>query len=570
MGADSFVSSTKPARHRGRPARWRLGAVAAFAALLLVGCRQPGPPPLIRYHGQSYGVELLEAALRGRPLGATPAELDATLAAALREVELQLWAAAQPLDLGEEARIASLARAEQLGACANLELKRRLAPLDLEELAREEFERDPEAFELPETVVLQMIFLPATQPGGARLAGELLEAVRRDPSRFAELAARHSESATAARGGVTEPLPGTALHPQLRDAIRRHRSSGAPFLVETERGCYVLRLLAFTAGVKPTLATIRPLARERAQQRLEDELFAEVAAEVERTHRVEVNRGLFLLPDVAPEEVVYRLDDTLFRVRDVVGGRRRPLPPTGPQLREGFSVHQRWQYFAIHFGCAAEPVPELDPRQAAALRVEELVRRFAVDTMRDRVAASFERQRGAFRHGQSWRIDLAVLPFRSRDPYADLLHYRPLVETIRAATNAPPALLPEADGPVILTGVELDENRLLDYEPALLPVLVEAEPGVWCEPLRSLGVRAFLLLRAHEAREARPFDLAVPEDFDQVLSVFLVERREEVLDALQREIERELEVDRRVLENLRRRLVQTMAPSPAASEGGQG
>lgn len=92
--------------------------------------------------------------------------------------------------------------------------------------ARRYYDLHPERFLRPETRRVRHILItvneqyPENSPQAAR---ERIEALRAElaavPSRFAEVAERHSECPTALEGGLVGSVPRGVLHPELDEAL---------------------------------------------------------------------------------------------------------------------------------------------------------------------------------------------------------------------------------------------------------------------------------------------------------------------------------------------------------------
>ncbi len=91
---------------------------------------------------------------------------------------------------------------------------------------------------------LAQILTRAAAPGAEQAAWDLAREAQRDPERFAELAARHSEDgATRAVGGDLGWLDPTALRPELADAVEGLRVGEISQPLRTAEGWHVVRLL---------------------------------------------------------------------------------------------------------------------------------------------------------------------------------------------------------------------------------------------------------------------------------------------------------------------------------------
>lgn len=524
--------------------RTRLLAVAAVAAA--AGCSDPDV--LLRYQGVDYPVSMLAEQLRDTELPGDPAQRDATVTAALQTVMLQIWAGTQPLDDAERARLEGLWRTRRIAECIDANLKRHFNSAgSLEELARELFEEHRQEFDEPERFLLQMIFLPADDPRTPGLADELLAELRREPDRFGELARAHSSSRTASRDGETGVLLGTAVHPSLRAAVAAHRDADTPFRVDTERGVYILRVLEYLDAVEADFDTVRMAAVRRVQEELGQRLFATVADEIESGHRIEVNRRVFLDPAPDPDAVVYRFDDREFLVSDLFDDPNHLANTTGPVVRDLFVKHQRWLYFSEHFGCGSEAAGDPTDIELAELRLPDLLRRYAAEHMVDRIVTWTDEQ--GLTRSRAYTLDLYALPFLSRDPYADLVSYRPVIDAIRAG-EPPENVVREAPELIVADDLEIDEETLLTYERTLLSGLRLLEEGACSDYLVSRSLGAFLVVCMEDKRGERTIDPDDAEDLEWALDRYMARNGDQVVDALLDDIGDRFRVNRRAIEAL--------------------
>jgi hypothetical protein len=503
------------------------------------------PDVLLRFEGAAHPVSLLAEEVGDAELPADPAEREAAVDRALGSVMLRLWAESRPLDAADRDRLAERWRTIRVTACVDANLRRHFnAAGDLVELARTYFEEHREAFDEPERFLLKMIFLPAGDPRTPALAAELLTELRRDPGRFGELARTHSRSRTAARDGETGVLVGTSVHPEVRAAVARRRDSAESFRVDTERGVYLLQVVDWVDGVQADFDSVRMAALRRAREALADELFEEVRAQVEAGHRAVVDEEVFVHPAPDPEAVVYRFDDTGFTVSDLVDDPAALAGVTGPTVQAQFVKHRRWLYFAEHFSCTAEGDPPGDD-ELARLRLPELLREFASEHLREE-AVEWARRQGLSR-SRAYTLDLYVLPYRSADPYDDLVGYRPAIDAIRAG-GAEPEQLAAAHGLVVAPDLTIDEERLLAFEPNLVGGLRLLAEGACSDYLSSSTLGAFVVVCMERQLGEQGFDPESAEDVDWALQRFLVRRQDEVLDALVGHIAGEFRVNRAAVE----------------------
>jgi hypothetical protein len=127
-------------------------------------------------------------------------------------------------------------------------------------------------------------------------------------------------------------------------------------------------------------------------------------------------------------------------------------------------------------------------------------------------------------------FDLWTLPFQSGDPYRDLKGYGDLIASLRRAEAVDDRVLADA-GVGTYPGTTLSEPQLRLYEPALVDVLERLGPGETSEVVRSMRLGAFMLVRLIEVSEAVPLSLEEPADRRVIISRFVADAHEEVLDA---------------------------------------
>lgn len=523
-------------------------AGALLVSLVLAGCGERDEGSLFRFEGQSYGTDALQATLADRRGAVNPDEVEKTVRDALWTLQQRLYAASCPLADEESVELERRVHWSQLLDCVNLAVKRSLAPFDIETLGRELFDRDPDRYALPATCAVQMIFIGSTTPDARRLAVELLTEVRRDPRRFPELAAEHSQSVSARSDGFSLEIPVKSLHPQLQDPVSRHAGSLEPFLVVTERGCYVLRVVRYSAAVEPVFMEVAKRVMQDAWKQAEDDLFMEAANSVGSVGEVVAIEQTLRLPLVAADDVVCRIGEIGLTLREILPpGARINEGLSGPQVRFFLDQYRRMHVFASYFGCAKDTGAESIPEERGALRLPDIIRTFVRQNLRGEVEAFLARQPEVFRSQAGFRIDLVGLPFRSNDAYAESVRYQPLVDKIRSVSG-PDSLESADDDRLVIGGLELTETQVMAYEPLLLEALLRLEPGVWSEPVLSSAVEGLLLVRLVAQIAAKDCDLAEDEDFDRVLDVFLVDQREMVDAAFRRQVEPLFVVNTEVLE----------------------
>ena len=519
-----------------------------LVALLMMGCGERAENSLLRFEGRGYESDALRTTLAERRGAINPAQARKLVGEALWILEQRLYAASRPIADEEQTELERRVRWSQLRDCADLAVKRQLATLDIQALAKELFDRDPDRYAIPETCALQMIFIPSPTPGVRQVAEELLAEVQRDPQRFGELALEHSQSVSAQSGGFSPEMPLNTLHPLLQGPVRAHAGSREPFLVEIDRGCYVLRVVRYSEAVKPVFIAVGKRVVQEAGKQAEDDLFAKAAKAVASDGDVVFNEEVVRIPLVAGDDVVCHVGEIGLTLREI-------LPPSarigdglsGPQVRYLMDQYRRMEVFAKFFGCDSATAPEPTPEERGVMRLPEVVRAFAREKMRSEVEDFYSRQAEVFRNQTGFRFDLVALPFHSNDPYAEFLRQQPVVAQVRSATSVS-RLETIADDSLVVADLALTEAQVMAYEPLLLGVLQRLQPGAWSDPVFSPAVESLLLARLIEMTPAEAFDLTVEKDFNRVLDAFLIDQREEVDAAFRRRVEPLFEINTAALE----------------------
>lgn len=502
---------------------------------------------LLRFDGKNYPITLLDKEVRqSGPLPRDVAERQSVVDNAVNSIKLRLWAASQPLGKDERSRLEDQWRNRRISACIDAHLKRRFNTAgDFSELAREFFTTHRQDFAEPERFLLQMIFLPADDPDTPRLADELLKKTRRNPDRFGELARTYSKSRTAERNGETGILVGTMVHPALRAAVAAHRNSREAFRVDIDRGVYILRIHEYVDAVEPTFHAVRSAVMQKVRDQLATEFFDTVAEDIEKHHRVVVEDRIFLHPAPPEDSVVYRFDERVFRVGDLLDPNNRPSEVTGRTVHELFAAHRRWLYFSGYFDCTSTLHAGPSDEELAALRIPSLLRSFAAENLRDTVI-DWARGEGLSR-SRAYTVDLYAFPFRRTDPYADLVEYRPLIERIRSGNGSTDGAALDEDI-LVATDVEIDEEGLFNYEPGLIQGLRLLEDGQCSNYFRSGSLKAFLVICMKEHRPERALDPGSTEDMEWALRHLLPRRNRQVVDAVLEDIDDRFELNREAVE----------------------
>lgn len=184
----------------------------------------------------------------------------------------------------DEARALLLRRASELGLAGGTEDEVLERLLDLEvktpeptaEECRRYYEHNPGRFragDLVEASHILFAITPRVPPGALRAkAAEVHAAATKDPVRFAELAAQHSNCPSAAHGGSLGQLGRGDTVPEFEAALFGDARIGVlPDLVTTRHGFHVVLVARRIAGravaFEEVRATIEAFLRERSSAR---------------------------------------------------------------------------------------------------------------------------------------------------------------------------------------------------------------------------------------------------------------------------------------------------------------
>jgi len=460
----------------------------------------------------------------------------------------------KPLSPEETRRLEEIRRHRSRSRCVALGIKRRLASgEDLDTVARRRFETDPAAFTLPESFQLQMIFLPADIPDAGGLAGRLLDEVSRNPDAFPELARRYSRSETSSSGGMTRPMPGSAVHPEMRKAIAKHKDSRAPFLLSIDRGFYVLRILEYWPPVEGNYEEIATIARKKVAAELVEEEYREIAREIGVKHSFAMDDAVFFDPAVRMDRVVMNVDGDPVTAGEILGEPGKDDTVAGPLLREEAEAYRRSRMAALFFSCRDEAPSPATADEIIALRLGDVLAGYTSRKMKTALKEYCRLHRDVLQTDPRWNFDLWVLPRKSEDPYRDLREYDAVSTALHAGASPGSDVLKEA-GVISFRGLELTEGRILQYEPRLLQILKKLGDNDSSTIIRSIRLHAFLVIRRHGFIEGRPLGLDLPEDRRAVVRHFIESNREDVMDSYFNEVVSDCRINRDLVEECVSRL----------------
>lgn len=195
-------------------------------------------------------------------------------------------ARARGLDTKPEIAIRLQHQANQLLTRALIEdeLAREAMP-DLTKVAEEAYLLEPQRFELPEQVRAQHILLSAGEEESdeqlRQRAAELLATLRKDSSRFAELAREHSDDPSAAQNaGDLGFFAREQMVKPFADAAFALKKGAISEPVKTRFGYHIIQLLERKPAAKQSFAEVK------------EQLLAEAEASYRNKRRQEVVAGL--------------------------------------------------------------------------------------------------------------------------------------------------------------------------------------------------------------------------------------------------------------------------------------
>ncbi len=431
----------------------------------------------------------------------------------------------------EEEKIAALSLRKAQRRCIELGMRREMGKRwDLEEECRKAFAEHPEDFRLPESFRLQMIFLSRGRKKAEKLSRELLAEIRRNPESFAELARKYSEGENAASGGLTRPMPGSALDPELRAAISAHADDHEAFLFRSSRGLSILRVLEYWPSPGGTFEQLSPKIQEIVSHRLMAQLESEIRARVEAEDPIRIRKELFLLPRVEPERICMNVDGKALRLQDLqkVSGGTGPI--SGPALAVLTARYRARIDAARYFDCSkVEPEAPTDIERAA-LRMESFLEEKVSQGITKELEDYFRIHHAAFLKTAEYRLEFWIFPFGHLAPFEARKAHRAAMD--RVLSGKTPAETRAAEDDLIhVEDIVLSDAGLRNWAPEVEPLLKDLDTGVISAPIRSIRLRADILLRLKEKIPARPMRLEAPEDRGIILRAFI---RDSVDDILQK------------------------------------
>lgn len=263
-------------------------AIVVFGAALVAcggGSAPCGPRPGVVACVDDAAVEAATAREHLRPPVAVPgkaAPADPVVAAVDAAIRVELFAAeARRRGLGDRrARAAVLNQA----LIADERVRQRLAPADVADAAVDALlQASPGRVAKIEAVHARGLYLADAATAEAAFA----QAVGLDDAAFAALAQARSQDASAARGGDLGEIDDDHSPIELVRAASSLREPGAlagPIALPDGR-FLVLRAVDVTVRAEPP-EQVRPRAREYLAHQAEERALAELAAQLERAHRV--------------------------------------------------------------------------------------------------------------------------------------------------------------------------------------------------------------------------------------------------------------------------------------------
>jgi hypothetical protein len=457
------------------------------------------------------------------------------ITAVIRHELVRCAVLAEPPTADERSLLERMDRNRRAQQCVDVELKQRVAGRrDLVGEARTRFEADPASFLRPESFRLQIIFIPSTEVGGKDLARRILNEVRVAPERFADLAIQHSSSETAAAGGITNPMPGTTVHQSMRDAIQRHHESGDPFLVTTDTGWFVAKVLEYWPPLTGTWQEMAPRVTEQiAREHASDEIRLLIES-FEATHDVEVATELFNQPVVPVTRTALTIDRRQYAISDLMPFQEGEQVIPGPVVKSAVNSFRRWYEPALELGCI-DGVSEFDDDQLFGVRLGPRLTRFADAHMDDDIRRFVDLHADALVDNREFTFDLWLFPVQSSSPFSDLQLYRAALERIEGGGTAPDSVL-------FFEHVKASGAHVTAYEPALRKMLENLTPDVISEPLLSRRLGAFVATRLRDRTGPRQLSLDDPTDRLRIVEAYVANSTDQVMDAFATHLETECRI----------------------------
>lgn len=454
---------------------------------------------------------------------------EALKAAVLRDLVIETSLLVEPPTPDEAALVEQIATRQTLERCASIELRRRWSTAnENERYARAYFEDHRSEFDVPDTFILQMIFLPADDPDADAVAQDLLHRVTRDPGSFGELAARHSKSETASAEGMTPPLKATDLHPMLRRDIAAHRDSESPFLVRIDRGIYIIRIVNYLEGAAASFDRVAKKVDAAARQDFTRKFHEENTRAFLGSETLTLDRNILHSPEVVDgDAVVYSVGDRSYSVRDIVPGWRPEPPTTGPMLRRAQEHHLDLLAIEGNLECPSTTDDTDRTSILLSLRFGPTLRAFVADHMLDDLEQFLATHEAVMRVSGRHVLDLFVLPPKSGDPYADLESFDLLARDLEAGSATADTV--DAAGGLAYEHITADVQLLAAYDPSLPARLRQLSEGDVCRPFYSKSAQAYLAIRLRRFEPDRPFDLDRSDDLDRIATLYLNEARDTAL-----------------------------------------
>ncbi len=505
-----------------------IAIAGAISFCALTGGCDHGPPS-VRVDGQRLTVEevLAEVARHSSDHAsasaavAAPADPREQALAALHRLVIRAVVTAAPMS-EEEAELLRTHQAHRLvQQCVAVRTKRLLAErFDLDQEMRARFAADPGRYTSPESFRLQMIFIPSDEPEGEQLASDLLARLQRAPDMFDELARQHSRSATAADGGTTRPMPGSAVHPEMRAAVHRHRDDDEVFLVTLDRGWYLARTLEYWPAPEADYASALPQLRTGVGRELVAELHAELRERAHEEHEIRVLDQALAAPELAPSTAVYELDGHQLRVGALVPEVVHQGPAPAGLVRRQLEAYRSWREPALVLGCEPPLDPEIPDDALLSLRLPPMLRDYVASELSNELEHFVNLHRQVLVREPGLVLDLWIMPFGD-DPYQAHRALQELLATAGSEIGDAEATAATQAGGQLHRDLHVDASQLDQYEPRLYAVLAGAEPGATFPILRSSRNRAFLAVRLREREPGRPLELDDAEDRAMIVRRYL-------------------------------------------------
>ena len=152
----------------------------------------------------------------------------------------------------------------------------------------------------PEYRTAHILFRVKTVPmkgqleGATQVANKVYETLRKDPSKFSELAGKHSQSSTAKSGGDMGFQPAKRLAPEYFRAINGQKVGTITPPIRTQFGLHIIKILA----VKDAASINESLYKKMVYDQKRDQILDDYFSGLRKNAKVKINKGVLNKYDV--------------------------------------------------------------------------------------------------------------------------------------------------------------------------------------------------------------------------------------------------------------------------------